>query len=207
LILYYIAKYAIGAIITGNTQLAANEILHVAVGQKGKHDSSGNGGTFVIKDNRYGSFTPIVIAGGAGAASNSRTSDSWCNAQLEEYGNGSRGRQNNDIGNDGKSGCTRYFTGGSGYKENRCNVTDLDPKCFTGGLHGGRDKDTRAFDGGFGGGGLAGNNGGGGGYTGGNGSWINGVAAGGGGSYNIDPNGTAKLGWYHAGQCKIKFIK
>ena len=198
-------KYFTGAIITGNVQLLANEILHVAVGQKGKNGFSGSGGTFVVKEQTDGSFTPLVIAGGAGADYNSRK-DSWCNAQLEEYGNGtSVGDKNNDIGKDGKSGYNGYFTGGSGYKENRSDVTDFDPKCFTGRLHGGRLQGARSLDGGFGGGGTASYNAGGGGYTGGNGASGN-TPAGGGGSYNADPNGTAKLGWYQPGRCKIKFI-
>lgn len=59
--------------------------------------------------------------------------------------------------------------------------------------------------GGFGGGGPSNNfSSGGGGYTGGNGS--NGNGAGGGGCYNIDPNGTAELGSYNAGQCTIKYL-
>jgi len=205
--LNYIDKCFTGAIIKGNVQLAENEILHVAVGQKGNLGTSGSGGTFVIKEKMDGSFIPLVIAGGAGADYGSRK-DLWCNAQLEEYGNGIRaGEKNNDIGKDGKSGSSRYFSGGSGYKENRSDATDLDPKCFTGGLHGGRGKGTRQWDGGFGGGGNgAAFNAGGGGYTGGNGASGT-TPGGGGGSYNVDPNGTAKLGWYHPGQCKIKFIK
>ena len=204
--LNYIDKYFTGAIITGNVQLMPNEILHVAVGQKGKDNSSGSGGTFVVKEDMKGSFKPLVIAGGAGGDYLSRR-NAWCNAQLEGYGNGVRaGEKNNDIGKDGKSGWNGYFTGGSGYNENRSNVTELDPKCFTGGLHGGRYKDSRDYDGGFGGGGPAAYNAGGGGYTGGNGA-SQGRPAGGGGSYNVDPNGTAKLGWYNSGQCKIKFIQ
>ena len=203
-----IDKYFTGAIITGNVKLAENEILHVAIGQKGKYNSSGSGGTFVIKENLDGLFTPMVIAGGAGA-DYQKQKDTWCNGQLEEYGNGIRaGEKNNDIGKDGKSGNSEHFSGGSGYKENRSDVTDLDPKCFTGGLHGGRHpNNSRDLDGGFGGGGTAAYNAGGGGYTGGNGNNDFQSAGGGGGSYNIDSNGTAKLGWYNPGQCKIKFIK
>ena len=60
--------------------------------------------------------------------------------------------------------------------------------------------------GGFGGGGV-GSNGGGGGYTGGNGSPDYEIPGGGGGSFNIDPNGTKTHGWFEDGKCEIKFIK
>ena len=204
--LNYIDKCFTGAIIKGNVQLAENEILHVAVGQKGNLGTSGSGGTFVIKEKMDGSFIPLVIAGGAGGDYNKRK-ETWCNGQLEEYGNGtSAGEKNNDIGKDGKTGWSEYFSGGSGYKENRSNVSHLDPKCFTGGLHGGRLQGCPNLDGGFGGGGTPANNAGGGGYTGGNGASGT-TPGGGGGSYNVDPNGTAKLGWYQPGECKIKFIK
>jgi len=53
-------------------------------------------------------------------------------------------------------------------------------------------------------------NGGGGGYTGGNGSsgsrLGHTMAGGGGGSFNIDPNGTKTLGWFEDGKCEIKLI-
>jgi len=207
--LTYIDQYYIGAIITGNVQLVEKEILHVAVGQKGRNNASGSGGTFVVKENLNGSFSPIVIAGGAGGANygKSRREVPWCNAELSEYGNGTMvGEKNADIGKDGKSGYREYFTGGSGYNENRYDVTDLDPKCFTGGLHGGRYQGNRIFDGGFGGGGTAGSNAGGGGYTGGHSATFV-TAAGGGGSYNADPNGKSEHGWYNAGKCMINFIK
>jgi len=49
--------------------------------------------------------------------------------------------------------------------------------------------------------------GGGGGYTGGNGSAPSFYSGGGGGSFNSDPNGSKKLGWYENGKCEIAFIK
>ena len=58
--------------------------------------------------------------------------------------------------------------------------------------------------GGFGGGGSL--RGGGGGFTGGNGG-TSVYSGSGGGSFNIDPNGTKTLGWFEDGKCEIKFIK
>jgi len=46
--------------------LKREEILHVAIGQKGSFSGTGSGGTFVIRECSNGSFDPIVIAGGAG---------------------------------------------------------------------------------------------------------------------------------------------
>ena len=33
------------------------------------------------------------------------------------------------------------------------------------------------------------------------------MTGGGGGSFNIDTNGTKTLGWYEDGKCEVKFIK
>ena len=45
------------------------------------------------------------------------------------------------------------------------------------------------------------------GNTGGNGSSDFVFCGGGGGSFNIDPNGTKSLGWFEDGKCEIKFIE
>ena len=187
--------------------LKKEEVLHVAIGQKGIR-VSGSGGTFVIREFSNGSFEPIVIAGGAGG-DGGQIGHEWCNAQLNEFGNGSKsGEINNNIGGSGNSGETHY-NGGAGYKTNPPNSQKNYPKSFQDGLQGchhGCCHDLSWSS--FGGGGVGyDGNGGGGGYTGGNGSSDNKMCGGGGGSFNIDPNGTKSLGWFDDGKCEIKFLK
>ena len=114
-----------------------DEVLHVAIGQKGC-PYSGSGGTFVIRECYNGSFEPIVIAGGAGGDLHGTASE-WCNAQLNEVGNGSiSGETNNNIGGSGNNVLrSTYYNGGAGYKTNVPNLTKNCPKCFQDGLQGG----------------------------------------------------------------------
>jgi len=193
--------------------LKKDEVLHVAIGQRGSF-TSGSGGTFVIRECSNGSFDPIVIAGGAGGDP-FKNKNPWCNAQLSTFGNGSKyGVINKNIGGSGKSSQTDGYNGGAGYKTNASNSTENYPKCFQDGLQGGTSYSLHdgKYTGGFGGGGCGGagsrrmNNGGGGGYTGGNGSPDWGIPGGGGGSFNTDPKGTKTLGWFEEGKCEIKFI-
>jgi len=116
--------------------LKKDEVLHVAIGQKGS-PSSGSGGTFVIRECSNGSFEPLVIAGGAGGDIYKKANE-WCNAQLNEFGNGSKsGEINNTIGGSGKSSHIDSYNGGAGYKTNARNSTEYYPKCFQDGLQGG----------------------------------------------------------------------
>ena len=116
--------------------LKKEEVLHVAIGQKGIR-VSGSGGTFVIREFSNGSFEPIVIAGGAGG-DGGQIGHEWCNAQLNEFGNGSKsGEINNNIGGSGKSSHIDSYNGGAGYKTNARNSTEYYPKCFQDGLQGG----------------------------------------------------------------------
>ena len=113
-----------------------DEVLHVAIGQKGSV-GGGSGGTFVIREALDGSFEPIVIAGGAGEDWGGN-GDEWCNAQLNEFGNGTKsGERNNNIGGSGEGGDADDYNGGAGYKTNRPDSTENDPKCFQDGLQGG----------------------------------------------------------------------
>ena len=119
-----------------------DDVLHVAIGQKGEQLVTGSGGTFVIRECSNGSFEPIVIAGGAGA-NLAKKSTEWYNAQLNEFGNGSKsGERNDNIGGSGKSGGTHIYNGGAGYKTNPPNSTDDSPKCFQDGLQGGYNRHT-----------------------------------------------------------------
>ena len=126
----------------------------MAIGQKGDY-TSGSGGTFVIREytngNNIRKISPILIAGGAGGdsfeAKNSYKNE-WCNAQLNEYGNGSKSNEiNSRIG---RSGTNTYpasfkllgYNGGAGLYEthsephSKLHSKENYPKCFQGGLQG-----------------------------------------------------------------------
>jgi len=124
-----------GAILTAILDLKTDEVLHIAIGQKGD-EYSGSGGTFVIRECANGSFEPIVISGGAGGDYYKKANE-WCNAQLNEFGNGSKsGEINNNIGGSGTTGGAGYKTDAPKFSKGNC------PKCFQGGLQGG-NYDTR----------------------------------------------------------------
>ena len=126
-----------------------DEVLHVAIGQKGSGYNSGSGGTFVIRKYSNGSFERILIAGGGGGdsfeAKNSYKNE-WCNAQLNEYGNGSKyNERNSRIGLSGTSAHPASFkllgyNGGAGYKTSPPNSEENYPKGFKGGLQGARSE-------------------------------------------------------------------
>jgi len=115
--------------------LKKEDVLHVAIGQRGSL-STGSGGTFVVRECSNGSFEPIVIAGGAGGDYYG-SGYKWCNARLNEFGNGSKsGERNNNIGGSGTSGDPHDYNGGAGYKTNPPNSKQYYPKCFQNGLQG-----------------------------------------------------------------------
>ena len=127
-------KYKLGAIIDSKIKLTKDEILHVAVGQKGNAERSGSGGSFIVRQRSDGSFEPLVIAGGAGG-DYWKKKTGWCSAQLDEFGNGEE--PNMEIGSSGLSGHSDRYNGGAGFKRNRPNRTEDYPKCFEDGLVGG----------------------------------------------------------------------
>jgi len=180
--------------------------LQIGIGQKPHGPSSGAGGTFVVTKKSNGTFALLVVAGGAGG--NCHRKESYCDAQLEEFGNGPSGQNNMDIGSSSKSGDIKYYNGGAGYQSDPPGATADHPRCFASGLIGGRRNGD--YNGGFGGGGsmicnYIYSSAGGGGYTGGNGSTDEGPA-GGGGSFCADKNGKKELGWYGAGKCIIRYV-
>ena len=128
-----VIKYRKGAVISGSFQLKKGSILQVAIGQKTSACSAGSGGTFVIKQEAADELVPLVIAGGAGGDTDEIGSP-WCDAQLEEYGNGPSNNNNNNLGLS-----SLEETGGAGFTSNQPNLpSDIRPKCFKSGLMGGK---------------------------------------------------------------------
>ena len=118
---------------SGTFDLEQNQLLNVAVGQKGSYEC-GNGGSFVVLESVDGLFSPLLIAGGAGG---DNAGDQCGNASLTEFGKGPNGEMNMEIGSSGKSGKNIKYTGGGGYKSNSSNGHKNDPQCFRKGLVGG----------------------------------------------------------------------
>jgi hypothetical protein len=191
-----------GAIISGEFELEAGDVITVAVGQEagsGSSQGGGGGATWVFRGS-----TPLLIAGGGGGIG--RYGVSWgytpCAASTTEYAGhtgswGSCGSlKTSGLRQGGSSSC--YWGGGGGGIDGR----GQDDTCgrigggegWTGSLNGGAG--SGGGHGGFGGGGSGGGDwgaGGGGGYSGGDGKSSDGVG-GGGGSYNSGTNKTARTG-------------
>ena len=110
--------------------------LNIGIGQKGEHDGGGAGGTFVETKKSDGTFAPLVVAGGAGGSWNGNK-QSYCDAQLEEFGNGPDGQNNMNIGSSGNSGDGSYYNAGAGYQSDPPEATVNHPRCFASGLIGG----------------------------------------------------------------------
>ena len=110
--------------------------LNIGIGQKGDYDGSGAGGTFVVTKKSDGTFSPLVVAGGAGGSEDD-IKRSYCDAQLEEFGNGPAGQNNMDIGSSGISGDNNNYNGGAGYQSDPPGATAEYPRCFASGLAGG----------------------------------------------------------------------
>ena len=156
-------------------------------------------------------FQPLMVAGGAAAASNGISEENilMANARIDELGGNSSMIMdiNNKKGNSGKSIWDIGFTGAGFHSSPSLSEMDKDyvknvPRCFKEGLTGGETKCAR--NGGFGGGGMQGL-GGGGGYTGGNGGAGN-AGAGGGGSFNSDPDGTNAIVNLGPGECTMRLV-
>jgi hypothetical protein len=190
-----IKDYSKGAKIKGNVALQAGDKLHFAIGQQGKHQQSGSGGTFIFKE-CDGQFEPLIVAGGAGGGVT--INKSLADARLDKFGGPSTEypEVNTIEGSTGKPSSEQYTYGGKGFK------------CFKEGITGQTNSNGASHDhpGGFGGGGHGYSKyGGGGGYTGGNGSGS-GSYAGGGGSFNSDINGSNTIGHSGDGNCFIRLI-
>ena len=198
------------------------------MGQQGKSNLCGSGGSSVVLDGDGGP-EPLLVAAGAGSA---RTND-------KEFGRGNIEKTavgNNRIKSSGKQMFLpgdekNVYCAGAGYSE-APEVTNLangcvPPKTFSEGLTGGKGVSSDGFvlEGGFGGGGgayvrkvngdLKYYYGAGGGFTGGttkvhngklkdkNGDEFESVVGGGGGSYSADPNAKFDNQYVEYGSCKI----
>ena len=152
----------LGARVRGDITLKAGQVLKILVGQKGKdggsYDVGAGGGTFVaLNDN-----TPLLVAGGGGAAGNCGATSPSGMAGKNTQGNGAGGASNND-GN--WCGCGGEGSGGAGFTGNGGGGGG--PLSFVNGGTGATGvrsgQCVGAGWGGFGGGGNGGNGGGGGG--------------------------------------------
>jgi len=200
-------KVAYGFVLTASYALTKGTVLAILVGQSGlgfnseplstAASTSGSGGSFVAIYSS-GSYTPLLIAGGAGGLG--REGDTDTNSQV----NGSSTTSGNPCplfpagalpgtNGDGATGPAAYGSGGTsggGYLTSGTKGTTVSSPGLgflqggTGGA-GGFSGGAGGFGGGGGGGDAAG--GGGGGYSGGAGSTrhSNGGGAGGGGSYDV----------------------
>ena len=212
--------YSPGARIIGELGLEKGEKITVALGQRGSNWTSGNGGTFVVKENGTSDPQLLFVAGGAGFAYDNEDFSTACLSQSAS-------------GNDkiGTSGVQKFFAddendffcGGAGFLEGP--VTDdlrkdcVAPKIYKDGLVGGFGiAEFGDSEGGFGGGGAyyggayyeSGHEyyGAGGGYTGGGTqTYPDGKCdGGGGGSFSIDKE--AKFDHVHEeyGKCIITYL-
>ena len=131
-----------GAMVQGNIKMESGTEIYVGIGQIGKYNTDGCGGTFVtIRENEK--FIPIIIAGGAGGGNWEKE---YGNGSMDQFGNRSYSREerNKNIGKGGKSGYSGYYNGGNGFEgriKGNWELTEETPKSFEDGLNGGKDKD------------------------------------------------------------------
>ena len=207
-----------GARIIGEIRLEKGEAITVALGQQGSHPFSGNGGTFVVKQNGTSDPQPLFVAGGAGCATH-RESD-FGKASLSQTASG-----NDKIGSSGiqeflANDENLIFCGGAGFLERpvtgRLREDSVVPKYYKFGLIGGKGIDPCGdlVEGGFGGGGAMYTKnrqfywGAGGGYTGG-GTKIYDHSicdGGGGGSFSIDKEAQFDHAQEGNGKCTITYL-
>ena len=177
-----------GRIIQLTTTLVKGEVIRILVGQQGASNtygqSSGGGGTFVVRDTQ----TPIIVAGGGGGKGNAGAGSNT-NASLSTSGNNSS--HGGAGGTNGQGGVGSADGGGGGMFGNGSGTGSEGGLSFINGGSGGiGSNDGSQVNGGFGGGG-GGNEfnggGGGGGYSGGGGGGgdSGSLGGGGGGSYGI----------------------
>ena len=197
----------LGSRMSGTFSLSKDELIYIAVGQKGTQNTGynesagGGGGSFVVKD-----ASALLVAGGGGGGiqagsldggtTTTANNDSGVAAQNAGGSNGSGGSSGGNWGGAGGGG----FSGEGGNGNNSGSVLqNSGGKNWAGGLIGGLGGGSYGKDGGFGGGGASSwASGGGGGYSGGAGKYSIGqgnekASGGGGGSYNsgTDQNNTA----------------
>jgi len=200
-----------GAVMVGDFNLLASDVLFISVGQQGGQYlyGTGSGGTFVTKASSIGgtyvTATPLIIAGGAGSSSNNMGL-AIPDASITTTGNrgydtlgGTNGQGGVPASNTwwGGSGAGFLTNGGTsrsdGYAE---NVAYSFMTGSIGGFSGRTGNSTGLEAGGFGGGGASGGAGGagGGGYSGGGAGNADYSSGGGGGSYNIGANQSNSVG-------------
>ena len=212
----------LGAKIIGSFSLSANDLLKLAVGQKGtthssnSDSSSGGGGSFVVKGGNA-----LLVAGGGGGGTRS-TNSSLVDGSINSSGNndsgvnpassgGTNGNGGNAGGSWGGSGGGGFVANGSNGYTNSTEMLNSGGKSWANGLLGGINTDPSynyGREGGFGGGGASSwASGGGGGYSGGAGKYSAGngserPSGGGGGSYNSGTNQT-NTGGVNSGHGKV----
>ena len=184
-----------GAIVRGRVRLFKNEIITIAVGQRGELPTNNlawpasSGGTFVVRKNGN---IPLFVAGGGASSSNvtngfNAVLNNTGGSSQRGYGGGTSGNGAGGVNSGGAGG--GFFTSGGG------SSVGSGGGAFANGLVGGARGGGSSGNGGFGGGGGAdgevwGGNGGAGGYGGGaTNDAVGGQSGGGGGSY-IFPTAT-----------------
>lgn len=177
----------LGALMKGDFQLTAGDLLKIAVGQKGENTSyaGGGGGSFVSFNNN-----PLIIAGGGGGGNSITNKNNGYDAVT-----GTDGVASFTPGGTGGNGANGGMTqGGAGYLSDGLNLGSSGTaaaQSLLNGAAGGHGYGN--YWGGFGGGGAGfGGGGGGGGYSGGSGGKYTVSVAeapgGGGGSFNSGTN-------------------
>ncbi|WP_428493261.1 hypothetical protein [Rhodopila sp.] len=175
----------LGAVIGGEVQLTAGEVLEIAVGGAGTSATfagGGGGGSFVVEE--AGSTTiPLVIAGGGGGGTHEVGLNGGNGGGVAtSSGGGGSGGSGEQFGSGGGGGggiTGNGSAGGSGDGSNGGGGGSSFANGATGGTGSGTGSQFDS-DGGFGGGGAGGiadgGGGGGGGYTGGNGGQFTGAS-------------------------------
>lgn len=173
-----------GAMVRGDFQLNAGDVLHILVGQEGLYTgncSAGSGGGTFVVTYTGGVAVPLIISGGGGAGNN--------------YYVGNPGLATQGSSPNGATGSCSGGGGGGGFQTDGTASACGGLAFINGGLGG-----TSNADGGFGGGGASNaecdsgmDSSGGGGYQGGTGANSNG-AGNGGYSYNSGTNTSGTSG-------------
>ena len=149
--------YSPGARIIGELGLEKGEKITVALGQRGSNWTSGNGGTFVVKENGTSDPQVLFVSGGAGFA---YVNEDFNTASLSQIASG-----NDKIGTSGVQKLYadddhHIFCGGAGFLDgpvtDELRIDSIAPKIYKEGLVGGFgiDDDGDVTEGGFGGGGA-----------------------------------------------------
>lgn len=184
-----------GAIVRGRVRLFRNEIITIAVGQRGELPPNNlawpasSGGTFVVRKNGN---IPLMVAGGGSSSSN--TTNGF-NAVLTNTGGTSQRGYGGGVGGNGAGGINAGGAGGGFFSAGGNSSVGGGGGGFNNGLVGGFAGGGSSGNGGFGGGGGSdgqtwGGPGGAGGYGGGATNDGAGSQSGGGGGSYIFPTAT-----------------